>query len=141
MRFLLLLGLLLVGCSSTPSLTTDTRSDSLPDPAARREFLKRYYKLPSPVEQVSFHIWYQDNSGGGVPGPSDRDLRIVAKVKPEDLDAWVNNFSSAEELDVAWVNALVDWELGDSPEFYGDDREMVLLYRQTGIVARRSRTL
>src|SRR5687768_12416748 len=102
----LVFGVLGVGCKSEPSRTTDTSSRSLPDLGAKVEFLKKYRPLPSKVDGLEFHVRYHDNSGGLVPGPSDYDIRIAARMAPGDLEAWVQGCTKAEALD--WSGSLVE---------------------------------
>lgn len=79
----------LAGCAPSGPPTTDTTSDHLPALAARVEFLARYFSLPGECRELDFHIRYQNNNGGMVPGPSDADIRVVAVVPPGELNAWI----------------------------------------------------
>ena len=139
--FLFILLLFLVGCQSAPSKTTDTHSRSLPDLKARQQFLARYAKLPTAVQDLVFHVVYHDNSGGGLPGPSDWDIRVLAKVSEADLGAWTAGLAAAsEKIDMAWVGDLADWELGQAEQYSGEGF-VLLVFPQERVVAKRWFTL
>ena len=80
----------LVGCGGpTGPASTNTTSDALPSLAQRVEFLERYVTFRRQYQELGFHIVYHNNGGGGVPGPSDWDIRVVAVVPPEQLPQWL----------------------------------------------------
>lgn len=81
--------------TSEPSLTTNTRSHSIPTPAARVEFIGRYVTLRTPVKDAVFHVVYHDNSGGLLPGPSDADIVAALQVEPGDRAKWLDGATPA----------------------------------------------
>lgn len=138
-------------CSSGGSLTTDTDSQSLPDRQQRLEFLARYLRLRSPVSDAEYIIRYQDNSGGGVPGPSDWDIRAVLQVERESAawhEGWVACADGAREpaVDTAWAAPLLGrrppWKaLRSSPRCYRDPNapaSFAIVYEEDGLVLYRN---
>ncbi|MEP6296930.1 MAG: hypothetical protein ABJ382_06365, partial [Ilumatobacter sp.] len=83
-------GLLLgSGCGASDpvdeDLTTDTTSASISGESEQIDFLDRYVTLPTPVSETEFHIVYQDNSRGVVPGPSDWTIEFAVRVDPDGM--------------------------------------------------------
>ena len=136
-RYLLIVTILLViGCSSS-SNSTDTHSRTLPDLKSRKEFAARYFKFPTEVEELSFHIVYHDNSGGLAPGPSDWDIQILAKVKNENLAQWHSKMPPASDnLDLEWLKDLGETP-AESPKLYGTEHNLTAVFQDSGVVARR----
>ena len=55
---------------------------------------------------MEFHINFYDGGSGEIPGPSDWDIRIFAKVPAEEIEAWTNGLEPAEEVVTEWLKAL-----------------------------------
>ena len=101
----LLTALAVAGCggSSGPP-TIDTTSDALPSLERRVEFLERYVTFRRGYTDLGFHISYQNNGGGMVPGPSDWDIRLVAAVPPAELASWVPpGLTPTPSADTQWL--------------------------------------
>lgn len=127
----------LVSCSSVPSRTTDTHSSTLPDLAAREQFLKDYAKLPTAVEDLAFQVVYHDNSEG-LPGPSDWDIQVVAKVTQADLATWTIGLTPSENSSAfEWVSKVSGWTFESEPEFYLKDGVETIVFAPDRVVARR----
>jgi hypothetical protein len=121
------------------SKNTNTASASLPDDQAKVEFLKRYLKLPSEVQAAEFHILYQDNSKGMIPGPSDYDIRAVVKVPPDKVGLWTAEFRRTDTpYDVDWAYRLLPkedrWAIRSAPAFYEREGVQVVTFEPEGIV-------
>jgi hypothetical protein len=80
-----------------PSLTTQTRSDSLPTPDERVSFLARYLRLRSPVSDVAFDIDFHDNSTGLVRGPSDWRVWAGLRLPPGAMSSWLEETHPCEQ--------------------------------------------
>jgi hypothetical protein len=72
------------------SLTTSTRSESLPTKEERIAFLGRYLRLRSPVQDAAFAIDFHDNSTGMVPGPSDWTLWAGLQLPHGAMPLWLD---------------------------------------------------
>lgn len=140
--------LMLAGCTGRPtdSLTTDTASSTIEGDAAKVAFLARYLKLRSEVTATEFHIVYRDNSQGGVPGPSDWDIRAVMQVPPDQLQRWAEGRSRVTgPVELTWGYDLAashpDWVTDRPPEVYEGGGATVALFPDAGIVFFRSTTM
>jgi hypothetical protein len=113
----------LLSSHDQPSRTTDTRSDTLPTPAARVEFLARYLKLRAPVTDAAFHVVWHDNSGGGVPGPSDGSIVAALRVSPADAKAWLADARPATAAAPAPARSLIPatWNVTSAGDPYVRD--------------------
>jgi hypothetical protein len=115
---------LLASCG-VESLTTDTRSSSLPSDERKVEFLRRYLQLPSTVETAEFHIVFHDNSRG-VPGPSDYSIEAAIKVAPAAVPSWLAGLEPDGPVGLpAWAQELLPagssdarWAMHSTPRFY-----------------------
>lgn len=47
--------------------------------------------MPSEIIDTAYHIIYQDNSKGRVPGPSDYNIRAAFTVAAGDLPLWTKD--------------------------------------------------
>ena len=126
------------GAMSGPA-TTDTSSASLPALAERVEFLQQYVTFRRDYRELDFRIRYANN-GGGVPGPSDWDIRVVAVVPPEQLEAWVPaGVKPQPATDVSWLadvsgadraTGIREWYVEGRGRVVGVDRaKSVVAYR------------
>jgi hypothetical protein len=129
--------------SDTTSLTTDTQSSSFATTSDALEFLERYLKLPTPVDDTAYHIIYQDNSQG-FPGPSDWDMHIALKVKPEHIKSWLEGYEISDEpFDITWgydVAKARGWTLTTAPEFYTSAGTQVAIFSSDGVIFKRLTT-
>ena len=121
------------------SLTTHTSSTQFKAQQEKMDFLKRYLVNHAGLQDAEYRIDYQDNSGGGVSGPSDYDMRIALRIAPDSLAAWTNGLQRQPfTIDRGpWGALTLDsskWRMNSSPELYGAGREVKLVYRSEGIV-------
>ena len=133
---------ILVACSTGEDLTTNTRSAQFTDRSEKVAFLTRYLKRAPGLLDAEYAIWYQDNGHGGVPGPSDYDMRIIARVAPDSLDVWTEGLSLEPRTgtNFAWKDLMSDtvaWRITSFAQRYQGVGEVVLVYREEGIVLAR----
>lgn len=145
----LALTLAALACASASTLTTDTDSRSLPDRDKRLAFLARYLTAKSALTDAEYVIHYRDNSGGGVPGPSDYDVRAVLQVT-RDVAPWRAGWEpcalSGKTFAVpAWARALLDrrteWQHATAPGCFRDPRHpatVAYIFEPDRLVAYRS---
>lgn len=104
-----LVSLLLLGSAwqkSGPS-TADEKSTSRSSLEDRIKFVEKYVKFRRNYEKLDYHIQYQNNGGGFVPGPSDWDIRLIAQVPAKELNDWIPANSEKSDKSVpAWVTEL-----------------------------------
>ena len=109
----------------------------------RVKFLQQYVTFRREYVDLEYNVVFQNNGGGrGTLGPSDWDMRIVATVPPEQIQAWVPADAveatapktewletTAQKIDVSSIN---EWHIVEGASV-GVDRE-------NSIVAFRSNT-
>lgn len=131
------------------SYSTDSWSTSFPDREEKLGFLEEYLVLPSEVRDAEYHIVYQDNSGGLVPGPSDWDIRAALRVEQEDMALWTEGMNRIlpEQIDLGLWNGLeteaLDWGqlVPDGCYKRPDSRSYVVLFKDSGIILKLVSTL
>ncbi len=135
----------LLSCTALnePNRSTDTRSSQFATDAEKIAFLQQYLTLPSPVEAAEYHIVYHDNSTGGVPGPSDWDMRVVLRVAPTQLEGWTVDMQpvAADAVDLAWGYELLpvdaQWKINSEPTIYTRNNVIVAVFAPEGILFKR----
>jgi hypothetical protein len=115
-------------------------------------FLAKYLQMESDIEAAEFHIRYQDNSGGLVPGPSEWDIQAVMKVEPEDLGPWSKGmirvgadpgegpvFKDWPEWGYSLLPHNPNWQIKSKPTVFAgqDGSVMVAIFEPEGIVMKR----
>ena len=139
-----LFGLVLLGCKSD-SRTTDTKSAGIKSRELRIAFLKDYFASPTEPLDAEFHLVFQDNSGGMIPGPSDSDFQVAVRVPPDAVAQWAMGCEAAR-LDVrpAWVGPMLKgkkgWEVKSQPDTYRCGREERVIHVREGVIFRSYRT-
>lgn len=138
-----------MGCNNTEAnLTTNTLSRDLKTKEEKLSFLKKYMVLNSEVIDTEFHISYQDNSGG-VPGPSDWDIKLALKVSKDETSKWVSEYEevSADMVSLDWWQEL---DLGDKlwnrssiPTYYKrpNSSSYLIIYKEEGIILKYVTTM
>ncbi len=87
----------LAACRGAPSLTTNTRSETLPTAEERVAFLGRYLRLRSAVRDAAFAIDYHDNSTGLLPGPSDWNIWAAMLLPQGAMSSWLGETRPCEQ--------------------------------------------
>jgi hypothetical protein len=130
--------------AATATMTTDTHSSNLPNDQAKIEFLKKYLEMYSEIEATEFHIRYDDNSTGLVPGPSDWDMQVVMKVAQNRLASWTAGLQKTEETDLSWAYDLLpknkQWAIHSTAVIYTRGKTVVAVFEPEGIVFKRVTT-
>lgn len=104
--FLSLLLPLLGGCGGNASKTTDGDSRRFATVMEKQAFLERYVGFRRRYDELDFAIRYIDGGDGMVPGPTEWDVRMLAKVPVESLDEWVSGMVPTQTSDVSWVSSI-----------------------------------
>lgn len=79
----------LFGCGSPTPAVTVKRSTDFATLAQRVAFLERYVTFRRTYRALEFQVVHANHSGGMVPGPSEWDIRLVATVPADELEAWI----------------------------------------------------
>lgn len=132
------------GCEPEGPPSVRATSATVGPLAARVAFLERYVKFRRTYESLDFDLMYQNNNGGGVPGPSDWDMRLVATVPAAELDAWIppgTTPTTAAAATADWLKSVpTTLDLSGVNEWYARGGWTVGLDRQRRIVVYQSTT-
>jgi len=129
--------------------TTNTSSSSYETQQQKITFLQHYVVCPSPVLATEFHIQYWNNSGGGVPGPSEWDIRFAVKVPLQSISNWTKDFHPVHPnvINSGWwadlpLTANI-WTRHSVPKYYQrpDSKTYQVVYEDEGIIFKRVSTL
>ena len=140
--------LVVSSCHSGPSRTTHKRSSDISSNAEKIAFLSRYLSAKSGIEAAEFIIDYQDNSGGGVPAPSEWDIQAAIKVQSQDTSLWAEGLDRvlSEDTDLSWGMRLLPqaamWRIESKPQIFvrQDEDVTVAIFEPEGIVLKRVRS-
>jgi len=138
-RFLFPIILFLSFCSSK-NKSIDIYSYQTKSKGEKLRILKDYVRLDPGLRDAEYHIWYQDNSDGWIPGPSDYNLTLALKITPDSIDHWLKGLSrsTTEITHAPWQKLKLDssWNFTSAPEYYGAEQEngAKIVYRDEGII-------
>lgn len=138
--FILALTVLLVGCKPSGPATTKTNSSQFATVAERVKFLSDYVTFRRTYETLDFDIMYQNNGGGGMPGPSDWDVRLVATIPASELQAWVPAGETAVQApDTGWLKTVpTTLDVSGASEWYVNGRRVIGLDRARRTIVYRA---
>ncbi len=127
----------LTGCGGHSKI--DTTSNAFPSLEERVQFLERYVTFRRGYTDLTFHIQFWNNSGNGVPAPSDWDIRLVATVPTQELADWIPaGVNATVNPDVEWLTSVPGAEhAAGITEWYIDGGKVVGIDRKNTVVAYR----
>lgn len=116
--------------------STRTSSASIDTLAERIEFLEKYLTFRRQYEELEFDIAFMNNSGW-LPGPSDWDIKLVAKVPASELSLWTKDSTKttdakewptkfAQEIDVSGIDI---WYESNGKVVGVDEDNSIVAYR------------
>ena len=134
-----------VGCRTSSTRTTDTRSSSIDSKALKLAFLRDYLGGPSEPDDAEFHLVFHDNSDGCVPGSDAYDMKVVLKVKPDQVPKWAEGCERYRlEAWPPWAEPLLrgkkGWEVSAQPDTFRCGREERVIHVHEGVIFRRINT-
>lgn len=131
----------ITSCGQSKNKTIDIYSYNIKNRATKMDTLFQYIAKEPEILDAEYHIWFQDNGNGRVPGPSDYSITMALKVIPDSIDKWKTDIKPPSELTSIkpWNELKLDpikWKLDTIPEEYYSDTQnkVTLLYRRAGIV-------
>lgn len=129
---------LLLACSAR-SRSTDTPSTDFDEKGPKLDFLRKYMAHLEGVRDAEYHIIYNDNGSGSVPGPSDYSITVALLVEPDSLGHWLDKCAGKDTLiDIGrWRPALprFDWPVTSAPRVCRPEPGVEkVVYRKEGIV-------
>jgi len=131
-----------VSCGGPKSKTTNSDSRTFTSLAEKKEFVERYVKFKRTYETLEFLIDYRDGGDGGLPSPTEWDIRLVATVPTNKIEAWISGIPITKRAESGWVS-----DIANAPadlnrfEWHLDKNRTVGIDRMRRIVLYRHRTL
>ena len=125
---------------SSEELTTDTWSAGIANHEDKIKFMEKYIKCPTEVLDAEYHIVFQDNSKGLVPGPSDWRIAAAIRVHGSDIDKWISDMEEVSEnqIDQTWWAGLAiqNWDINNSVSYYKrpNEQSYLAVYPKQGIL-------
>ena len=139
---LVVISLFAVACGGPKSKTTKSDSQSFTSLADKKEFIERYVKFRRTYEALDFLIDYRDGGDGGLPGPTEWDIRLVATVPANEIEAWMSDLPITKEAETDWVSGIANAPTNlNTFEWHLDKNRTVGIDRLRRIVLYRHRTL
>lgn len=104
--------LLILGCAgSSGTPTTDAVSGTGQPLADKVAVLERYVTFRQTYRELDFWIHFRNGGDGMVPSPSEWDVRLVAVVPSEELEAWIPQGVKPEAVaETEWLKDVPSWE-------------------------------
>ena len=134
-RSIILVLVLFAGCSQSGPAITHASSSQFPSLQEKTDFLQRYVSFRRTYEALDFRIDFF-NGGGGVPAPSEWDVRLVARVPTSEIQVWVPQGITQSSQDRDWLKLVpTTLEIAGITEWYGEKGRVVGIDREHGIVA------
>ena len=121
--------------------STDTWSNDLAGPLHRLAFLKDYAQGPTEPLDAEFHIVFHDNSGGLFAGPSDYEMNVAVKVRPDDVARWAEGCTAARlDPKPSWIEKVLagkpGWDVSAVPDTVRCGREERIIFVKEAIIFR-----
>lgn len=119
--------------------TVDLDSASLPSLKEKVMLLEQYVAFRRTYETLDFDLTFFNGSSGGVPGPSEWDIRLAAKVPDTEIEEWVMGMKPTTPSKQAWLKTIpTQLKLTGIQEWYEDGRRIVGVDRQAKILVYRN---
>ena len=134
--------LLSLACSGHKSKTTESDSRAFASLAGKKDFLERYVNFKRTYETLDFRIDYRDGGDGGLPSPTEWNIRLVATSPTQEVDDWISGLPITSQVETGWVSDI-DNAPGDlsAIEWHQDKNRIIGIDRVKRIVLYRNRTL
>lgn len=141
LQLLSIFSLILVSCGPKSKSTT-TDSHTFSTLAEKKEFFERYVSFRRTYEELNYWIAYSDGGDGGLPSPSEWDIRMIAKVPTSEIDVWTSGLTVTTSPDTGWLSQVAGAPTDLSTfEWHCDSKRLVGVDRDRRIVIYRNRTL
>lgn len=138
---LLIIGLIVSGCSPAGPSSIDTASDKFTTLAEKAAFLEKYVTFQRMYQQLDYRIIYHNNSGG-VPGPSEWDVMIIAQVPSAEVQLWSLNLIPCTKPDTDWLRGIATQiDYSGVSEWFQSGGVIVGIDRKKSVVVYRNKTM
>ncbi|MDA7644401.1 MAG: hypothetical protein P1U82_28170 [Verrucomicrobiales bacterium] len=116
----------IVGCGGKKSKTTVTDSAGFMTLGEKKAFLEQYVNFRRNYEELEFDVTFIDGGDGRVPGPTEWDIRVSAKVPADDINDWISGMTQTKSADTSWVSSIPNAPIKlDAFQWYEDGRRLV----------------
>ena len=123
------------GCAGDSTVKSSDYSDR----AARIERLAELFVLRSEVIDTAYEIYDVNMNTRSIPGPTDRDYRIILKVDPRFLQLWHDpDLVTSLSVDYLWAEPILKhtdgFDLsGKATQFVSENKQMII-FEETGVI-------
>lgn len=121
--------------------TTNLYSHQFKGKAQRLKKLKEYLNEDTGWIAAEYHIWYQDNETGLVPGPSDYTIKLALKIEADSIDSWIYYLQPSDKnVSIKnWEDLNLEgeeWTVESVPEVYFSSlqTEVKVVYRKERVI-------
>lgn len=136
---LIVFPVIVVGCGAKKSKTTDTDSAGFSTLGEKQAFLEQYVTFRRNYENLEFDVSYIDGGDGMVPGPTEWDIRVSAKVPADAINEWISGMTQTNSADTSWVSSIPNAPNQlDAFQWYEDGRKLVGISPEERIVLYRN---
>ena len=133
---------LTIGCSNAGPPSTETTSEKFDSLLNKISFLEQYVTFNRQYENLDFIIFYQNNSNGFLPGPSDWDVQIIAQIPNDTINAWISNAKTIKTDDTDWVLKIpTNINRSGFSEWYQKEKALIGVNRTQSIIVYRNRSM
>lgn len=137
-RILILFSLLII-LTNCYNNSNRILSKNIDDTDKKIETLKKYFKVRSPILDTEYDIYDVNINNRSIPGPTDRDYKIILKVDTYYLDAWTENeVVTSFPFKFDWANDLIAnkdaFDLTGPAMMYSGQNKTMMVYNKTGII-------
>jgi hypothetical protein len=137
--FFIIFPIIIVGCGGKKSKSTDSDSAGFSTLGEKQTFLEQYVNFRRNYEDLEFKVSYLDGGHGRVPGPTEWDIRVAAKVPPGDIKEWFAGMMPAKSPDTSWVPSIPKAPANlDAFQWYEDGHRLVGISPDDRIVLYRN---
>jgi len=92
----------------------------------KKAFLEQYVNFRRNYEELEFDVTFIDGGDGRVPGPTEWDIRVSAKVPADDINDWISGMTQTKSADTSWVSSIPNAPIKlDAFQWYEDGRRLV----------------
>jgi len=122
--------------------TTTTSSRQFKTLAEKIAFLEHYVRFRRTYFALDFNITFHNNGQGRVPGPSDWDIRLIARIPKAQMVLWTKDLHAIASAPTDWLDALpAGISHSGITDWYQNSGRWVGINRVHGVVVYRNTTL
>src|ERR1035437_5113739 len=105
---LVVIALFAVACGGPKNKTTKRDSQAFTSLTDKKEFIERYVKFKRNYDALDFRIDYRDGGDGGLPSPTEWDIRLVATVPTNEIETWISDIPITKDAETDWVSDVAN---------------------------------